>query len=459
MDVHAVVIRAALGPLWARWERSPYVHHYRQLRRAQFDAPETIRARQRARLADLLKHARATVPFYRDRLSATACKDLDCFPQLPVLTKDDIRRAGSRLLSQEYATAQLRRKTTSGSTGVSLEIFVDEASMQWKRACTLRSDEWSGWRFGEPVAKVWGNPEYLRHGWRRRLRNALLERATYLDTLHLTEQALAGFAQRLKRHPPSLLFGHAHSLFLLAEYLKTNEISTNRPRGIIATAMVLHTWQRRVIEEVFACPVTDRYGCEEVSLIACQCERHEGLHINSDGVFVEILRDGQPAAPGVAGNVVVTDLTNRAMPLIRYEVGDVAVASARRCPCGRGLPLLERIEGREADFVVTQRGELISGISLTENFALQVPGIAQLQIVQERVDHFLFRVVRDETFGPRSLCQLQALVQRRFGDETSFACEFVDRIPQEPSGKYRFCISRVPNPWHGSKGAVKPLAA
>src|SRR5262249_18305868 len=144
-------------------------------------------------------------------------------------------------------------------------------------------------------------------------------------------------------------------------------------------AMVLHDWQRKSIEQVFDCKVTNRYGCEEVSLIACECERHEGLHVNADGVYVEIIRNGRVARPGESGSVVVTDLTNRAMPILRYQVGDVAVVSDRRCDCGRGLPLLERLEGREADYVVTPAGELISGISLTENFAVQVPGIAQLQ--------------------------------------------------------------------------------
>src|SRR5262249_582338 len=155
---------------------------------------------------------------------------------------------------------------------------------------------------------------------------------------------------------------------------------TIRPRGIISAAMVLHSWERKVIEEVFACPVTNRYGCEEVSLIACECERHEGLHINADGVFGEILRAGQPAAPWVAGSVVVTDLANYAMPMLRYKVGDVAAFAQNRCSCGRGLPMLERLEGREADYVTTPTGELISGISLTENFAMLVPGIEQLQI-------------------------------------------------------------------------------
>src|SRR5262249_25603036 len=143
-----------------------------------------------------------------------------------------------------------------------------------------------------------------------------------------------------------------------------------RPRGIITSAMILHDWQRRVIEEIFACKVTNRYGCEEVSLIACECERHEGLHVNADGVYVELIRDGRPVGPGEPGSVVVTDLTNRAMPIIRYQVGDVAVWSERVCSCGRTAPLLARVEGRDADYVQTSRGELISGISLTENFAM-----------------------------------------------------------------------------------------
>jgi phenylacetate-CoA ligase len=452
MDWHARLIRTVIGPLWARWESSPYLRHYERLRQTQYDAPEVVRARQWSAVARILRHAYATVPFYRERLAQAGIHpnevgDFDAYRRLPVLTKGDLRGHGTALRSLVYAHAPLHRKKTSGSTGVSLEVWVDDASIQWKRACTLRSDEWSGWRFGEPVAKVWGNPEYLRRGWRGRLRNTLLERARYLDTLRLDEAALSAFAQDLQRRPPSLLFGHAHSVYLLAEFLRARGLGPIRPRGIIATAMVLHSWQRQSIEEVFGCKVTNRYGCEEVSLIACECERHEGLHVNADGVYVEILRDGRPARPGEAGSVVVTDLTNRAMPILRYQVGDVAVASARRCSCGRGLPLMERLEGREADYVVTPAGDVVSGISLTENFAMQVPGIAQLQIIQETVRHFHFRIVPGRTFGPATQEAIVRLVRQRLGPEATFACEYVERILQEPSGKYRFCISRVPNPF------------
>jgi phenylacetate-CoA ligase len=133
----------------------------------------------------------------------------------------------------------------------------------------------------------------------------------------------------------------------------------------------------------------------------------------------------------------------------------VAAFSGKSCSCGRSLPLLERLEGREADYVTTQDGNLISGISLTENFAMLVPGIVQLQIVQEKLDQFRFRIVRAADFGPNSLQAIQELVEKRFGSSTTYGCEFVDHIPQEASGKYRFCISKVPNQFTQASAGVR----
>jgi phenylacetate-CoA ligase len=418
-----------------------------------------IRQRQWQALRSLLDHAFESVPFYRDCFQSLGLRPVDLsswddFAALPVLTKADIREHKEELVSSRYARQSLFSKKTSGSVGIALEVLIDQPSRQWKRACTLRSDEWSGWRFGESVAAVWGNPDYLKRGWRGRFRNAVLERARYLDSLNVDEAGLRAFVNDLNRRPPSLIFGHAHSVYLLAEFARHEPHVKIRPRGIITTAMVLHQWEREAIEEAFACPVTNRYGCEEVSLIACECEKHSGLHVNSDGVYVEIIRDGRPAKPGEAGSVIVTDLTNRGMPIIRYQVGDVAVASEGRCPCGRGLPLLERLEGREADYIVTRQGKLVSGISLTENFAYLIPGAAQMQIVQETLDSFRFRIVRGPEFAPASLDRLREQVAVHFGPQASFECEYVDRIPQEPSGKYRFCVSKVPNPFVRAREAV-----
>lgn len=449
MDLLAPVIRYAVAPAWAVWERSPYLRHYRRLRRTQYDGPETIRQRQWERIEELVAHAWRTAPFWRARLEAAGLTkgrigSWDEFRTLPLLTKADLRAHRDAMRSDQYRQAPVHYRKTSGSTGVSVEVVVDDAAQQFQRACTLRSDEWSGWRLGQRMAAIWGNPSYRKNGWRGWLRNAFLERATYLDTLKMDEAAMTRFADELVRQPPALLFGHAHSLYLFAQFIEQRGGPALRPHAIISTAMVLHDWERKTIEAVFACPVTNRYGCEEVSLVACECECHAGLHVNADAIYLEVLRaDGTRAAAGEPGMVVVTDLVNRAMPILRYQLGDMAVLSARRCPCGRRLPLLERIEGRIADYVVTPRGALISGISLTENFAVLVPGVAQLQIVQEELDRFVFRIVRGAEFGSASLDTIRSLVVERFGPDVRYECEYVDHIPCEPSGKYRFCISRV----------------
>jgi len=155
------------------------------------------------------------------------------------------------------------------------------------------------------------------------------------------------------------------------------------------------------------------------------------------------MKTGRPCPPGKPGRVVVTDLHNRAMPMIRYEVGDMAVWSDKPCSCGRTLPMLAQVEGRIADYVITSTGDYISGISLTENFAVKIPGVAQIQIVQEEVSRFTFNIVRGYDFSEKSLSVLSELVEQNFGTGTQYSIIYMEKIPHEPSGKYRFCISRV----------------
>jgi phenylacetate-CoA ligase len=431
--------RHLMHPFMAWRAGSQHLKHLRTLERTQFDPPEVIRARQLAALKVQLQHAWDTVPYYRAAWTKAGVHPSDVgeladLQAFPILTKADIRRHNRALVSSAYDVSKCRVKTTSGSTGVPLTIYCDEPAMQWKAACTLRSDEWSGYRLGQRVAKVWGNPEYRHFGLKGRLRNYFLDRAVYLDTLNLNDARIAEFAATIRRHRPGLIFGHAHSLYLVACALKKSRVMDVRPSGIISTAMILHDWQRSVIESVFGCKVTNRYGCEEVSLIASECEEHNGLHINADSLYTEVRSDGK---------LIISDFINRAMPLIRYEVGDVVVPSTRACKCGRGLPLIERVEGREADYVVTPAGNLISGISLTENFANLVPGTAQMQIVQESITQLRIRLVADDTFGDLGRRKIAELVRDTFGDSVSHDVELVDAIPQEPSGKYRFCISKV----------------
>ena len=451
MSFFGSIIRKVIAPLWAIKEKSPYLQHLKLLESSKYHSFDDIVENQRERLNNLLYHAVINSKFYSEKYSQnkiffSSIQDLDEFLKIPLLTKNDIRHNKNSIIAANIPKNKLIPKKTSGSTGISLDFLIDEDSSQWKRAVTIKYDRWAGWDIGEKIGAIWGNPEPDRN-WRLWLRNLLLERRVYLDTLKMDEKSILKYHATLAREKPIILFGHAHSLYLFAQFIEKKGLASIRVRGIISTCMVLHDFERKVIERVFKCRVTNRYGCEEVSLIACECPEGN-MHLNLDTLIVEFVRDGKPVQPGEPGAIVVTDLTNYGMPFIRYKVGDVGIPSNKmNCACGCIYPIMDSLEGRVADYVITPDGKYISGISLTENFALHLPDVKQMQIIQERIDFLVFRIVKGEAFNDQSKRDMERLVFERFGERMHYDFVFVDSIQSELSGKYRFCISKVQNPF------------
>ncbi len=444
MSLRSGFVRRVIAPLWARKERSDYVALAGRLVRRERMDPQERRDLQWEALKSMVERA-ASVPFYaaRFREAGFAPGDLgtwDDFAALPILTKTDIRTHAAELRATDVPGSAVRRRSTSGSTGVPLELVVDRDSVQAKRGVTLYRDEWTGWRLGEGRVVLWGEPP-PRRTLRARLRNGILERQIEGDTLNLDRSALLALTRRMQRERPTLIYGHAHSLYLVARFCAEQDLVPSGLRAALSTAMVLSDRERAGIESAFGVPVFDRYGCEELSLIASECEAHEGLHLNTDTLVPEIV----PAA-GLEGEgrVVVTDLTNRAMPILRYEVGDLATKRGGLCPCGRTYPRWSRIAGRVADYLVTPDGRYVSGISLTDHFATLIPGVQQVQLVQEARDHLTVRAVVTGVFDETSREAVTRLVRERFGEDMRHTVEPVERIDPEPSGKHRFAIRRIP---------------
>lgn len=447
LRVPDLMVRNIFEPLWDRYDRSVRLKELRALRSSQYLSSEEIVARQERKLRALLGHAIQTCPHYRQKYAEAGfgpadIRSLSDLRMAPLLTKDDVRTVGNELISGRYARSKLVAAKTGGSTGVALQVYCDVACQQLRNAAALRSDEWSGWRLGEPVGAVWGNPP-VPSTFKSRVRRLLKDRVIFLDTMKLDDAAVDRFAADWADMRPGMLFGHAHSLFLLAEKALERNLQI-RPRGIVATSMMLIDVERQIIERAFGVPVTNRYGCEEVSLIACECEQHRGLHLNSDHVVVEFLRpDGSPCAPGESGRIIVTELINYGMPMIRYEVGDWGVPTDRQCSCGRGLPLMESLTGRTADFLVAHDGSRVAGISLVERTLTNFAGIRQMQLVQDRRDALTVNLVADADYDTAAAEGLVAELRKSLGGEVAVAIVLVDRIPQETNGKYRFAICRV----------------
>lgn len=440
--------RHLMEPLDALRSGTPFLNYWKELERTQYLPEAALRRVQWERLTDLLAYVWDNNEFYRERmeqagLTPETVTSPEEFRKIPVLSKECIRQNTLAMISRGYDVGSLMKFKTGGSTGKSLEIYLTEECSERRNACARRHDRWAGWNPGEPIGAVWGNPE-LPRDMKSRIKDWFLSPVIYLDTMSVTEASVRAFAAEWEQVQPTLLYGHAHSIFVLAELVRDLRLNSIMPKGILSTSMMLMPHERRTIESVFGIKVTDRYGCEEVSLIASECERHEGMHLNIEHLYIEFLReDGSPASPGEPGTIVVTDLMNRAMPFIRYRVEDVGVLSGRKCRCGRGLPLMESVAGRVADFLIKKDGSRVAGVSLIENTLTKMPGIVQMQIVQESMDSLIVRVVPGAEFTDGTRCELQDYFKGLFGEDIKVHVKILDAIPPELSGKYRFSICKI----------------
>lgn len=451
MDPGAALARHVLFPLQCAWERNTVPRHLGELERSQWLDPEALRALQLDRLRSLLDHAYQSTPFWRGRLEAAGFRpgdltSLDQLQELPALTKQDIRENAEAMTDREADGGRIMKDKTGGSTGAPLH-FVRTADRDSSRvAAAIRHDRWTGWDIGERTAYVWGHPRDLaaQRSWRRKLRRYLLERRIILDTSSLSAASFAAFREQLLAFRPVVYIAYANSLYLYARYLEETGGDWHRPQGVITSAEYLDPDRRAVIERVLGCRVFDRYGSRETGVIASECAAHDGLHLCAENLFVEFTRDGAAVAPGEKGRMLVTDLSNAAMPFIRYEIGDVGAPHAGgACPCGRGLPRMEMAGGRVTDFLLTPEGGIVSGAALTIYLIANAPGVVQAQLVQEERGRVLIRLVPDDSYGDPTHAFFAEQVPRFFGPTMVWDVEEVAEIPSEASGKHRFSICKL----------------
>ena len=441
--------RGFFEPLLALKGRSPKLSYWRLLEETQFLPQRALENIQQKRFMSLWNFLWKNNEFYRQRfwnhgLNEKSVQNIDDLTKLPILTKKEIRLNTDQMISRGYDKSRLHHFKTGGSTGKALDIFITDACSELRNACARRHDRWAGWEPGEPIGAVWGNP-HLPETIKAKLINTLVQPFIYLDTMAMTDASVAKFAADWQKHRPTVLFGHAHSLFMLAKFCDRVDLSKIRPKGVISTSMMLLPHERVCIERAFGCRVTDRYGCEEVSLIGSECDEHCGLHMNIEHLIIEFVRkDGSPAKPGEPGRIIVTDLMNLAMPFVRYSIEDVGARINESCSCGRDLPLMSSITGRVADFLIKKDGTKIAGVSIIENTLTKIPAIDQMQIVQENVDTLNVNIVPGSGYDESTGAQIIGYFQKLFAADIRVTLNLTTEIAPEPSGKYRFSICRIP---------------
>jgi phenylacetate-CoA ligase len=426
--------------------------YYQELKKSQWLSPAQMRELQERKLRRLVHHAYHHVGYYREVMEERGLKPADIttledLGKLPLLDKDQVRESlYFDLLSDNHDKRRILKVTTSGSTGEPFVCYADQHQLEIRWAATLRSLEWTGWRFGDRQARLWH--QTIGMSWHQVLRervDAWLSRRIFIPAFEMSERDVDRAVQRLRRHQPALIDGYAECFNFLAEYTRSHPALGISPRGIISSAQVLPEESRASIEEAFRTRVFDKYGSREFSGIAYECEAHEGHHVVGESYLVEILTDGRPAPPGELGEVVVTDLNNLCMPFIRYRIGDLAVAvdPALPCPCGRSLPRLGRIEGRVQSMIVGADGHVVPGSLFPHLFKDYDFVMRQFQVLQEAPGSVRLKVVKAPRFDQSVFAEALAILRRYLGEGTRIDVEFVDHIPMVRTGKRQVSVSKV----------------
>lgn len=434
--------------------------HYRDFKKSQWLSREQLRAYQNLRLRQLMIHAYHHVPFYREffereGLKPEDIKTLEDLQRFPCIDKKSVREnLFLGIMSDNHDKKNIQKVQTSGSTGEPFVVFAEKKQLEMRWAATQRSLEWTGYQFGDRQVRLWH--KYLgmkKNEIVKEILDAKLTRRKFIPAYEISDDNLEKYVSDMMRYRPVLLDGYAESYHLLARFLKYNKYKGHKPKGIMSSGQTLPNESRKIIEETFGCGVFDKYGGREfVGGVAYQCEVRNGYHVVDECNIVEILKDGRPAVPGEVGEVVITELNNYAMPLIRYKIGDLAVQRDPQevCPCGRGLSLIGEIQGRIQAIVIGTDNQFIPGTFFNRVFFKHDAAIRQYQVIQEKQGELRLKIIKANLFTDKVLAEIFSDIRMHMGHDLRIHVEFVEEIPLGRTGKRQYCISLL-DPLHVSK--------
>jgi len=421
--------------------------YFKKFLESQWLCREELNELTTTRFLDIFKHATQNVPHYRALcqngiISPDQVKSISDIEKLPILSKEQIRENPGKFLAEGIRKSDIIVINTSGTTGKTLKIFVDHDSRRYAYAFYSRLKKWAGincklknvtFAGRTIVAPDRNNPPF----WRQNIKmNNFL-----FSSYHLSPINLKHYVNKLLQIRPHFIDSYPSSIYTLAKYMQEENISGIYPKAIITSAETLLDHQRKVIEDVFKCPIFDQYGCAEQVVFVSQCEKGS-YHIHPEFGYVEFLReDGSRAKQGESARIVCTGFTNRAMPLIRYDIGDTGILSKNQnCPCGRNFPVIEHIVGRTDDILVGRDGRHVGRL---DPVFKGLQSIKETQIIQEDLNNVTLKIVPGDNYKDSEADIIVYELKKRLGSQTNIIVEIVTEIHRTSAGKFRAVISKV----------------
>ena len=440
------VVVASLQGYYLDWLRygGDFEKRIAEIEKCERSSKEAIDAMVQAKLQLVLAQAFHHVPYYRNQWAERRRQgdqsDWRVLANWPILSKDEVRRSPRAFLAENHSWF-LVKSQTSGTSGKPLLLWQGkEALRSWYAKSEVRLRRWYGVARGEnwgifggqlvtevaqkkPPFWVWN------HSWRQ----------LYLSSYHLSPDLIGFYLDALVEHKITYLLGYTSALVAVAQEMLARKRTDIRLKVVITNAEPLYPYQRKILEAAFNCPVRETYGMSEMTVAASECE-HGRLHLWPMAGAVEIIENGQRVPNGEVGELVATGLINQDMPLIRYQTGDRGVlAPDPSCPCGRNLPVLSHIDGRNDDVLYTTGGRAIGRLDTV--FKADLP-VSEVQIVQKQLDSLVVRYVPTERYSDDSSRIIAERLRERMGPmRIEFEC--LEAIPRGPNGKFRSVVCEL----------------
>lgn len=424
----------------------------RELESSQWWDGDDIARHQFSQLGTLLAHVRRTVPFYGPRLDAIGWREgepvsADQWRQFAVLRRPEVQVAGQALASTDVPPGHGKTfpQMTSGSTGRPIRTLgTGVTSLKW-RALTIRDHEWHGRDYGQTLAVIRQFPAAstpppggsAARNWGPATSDVLSTGPCVLLDINRT---VRDQAEWLCRRAPGYLLTYPSNARALARHFSAAGMKLPSLLEVRTFGELVDPSVRDAVEDAWHVPVVDMYSSQEVGYIALECPGHGRYHVQSESLLVEVVDgDGNPCAPGSVGTVVVSDLHNFATPLLRYEVGDYAEVG-HACPCGRGLPVLNRVLGRQRNMLRLPNGDqrwpTFGDPEEFQQALAQLPPILQFQAIQRDDNTVEVKLVSPGTFGPREESIMRDYMVHVLGYPFDIVFSYVDEIPRSAGGKF-----------------------
>jgi phenylacetate-CoA ligase len=428
----------------ARRQGRRYLDDLERFADMQYWPRERLDAWRLERMRELLRHAAANVPYWRERMRELGAQPEDFrsfgdLRRLPAMTKELINSEGRRMHSEVPTGRRVTEKSTGGSTGRNIWFAIDIDTHDRRRAAGMLTELWDDVRRGTRTAILWGSPLEAKPSRASRAFDALANRK-FFSVYGVDESTLESYFEQLLRFQPEVISSYPSILSHMARRLGRDRCRRLGVRVIYCSAEVLFEPTRAELEDLFGASVRNRYATREFGIVAAECPAGEGLHLMDMRFVVEI---DEPEQPGGPGELVVTDLDNRSFPWIRYRIRDLAGWLPEPCSCGRSLTRLSGVDARVFDVIETPDGRMFGGSFFPILMRPSDRTVERFQVVQEEIDRLHIKLVPGPGYGSDRREKILAQLRETMGETMRVTIEEVDHIEPLPSGKHRFIVSKV----------------